>query len=346
MTTLTRRPALLSRPSLPAEPSTGLVAVALIFLVVSTYPASIARRASLQQYFTGVYRSRVLARELILGIANLVDRVLGESGAGPSAGFVLGWTAVTGGGFLLAWWLLRARAHRLTVSGGHLDTLMAAGMAVSATVLTPYDFLSYALIIATVLAAEAGRSVATALLVAAAVATRESGLLAIAVIIASCVTVEGDDSNRHLRAMRAWRSTGRAVARHRTLRAATLAGVTTYLVLKTAYRGGRGLDLFQHISLRANLAGGTAKPVLIAAGLVVAGRWGTHPSPAVLRARRRVLWLVAMPYFAIVAIGGVWSEAPRLVMPLVIGEALLAAGVAPTAPGHPAQPAANGSRSH
>jgi hypothetical protein len=156
-----------------AEPPAGLVPVALVFLVVSTYPGSIARRSSLRQYFTGVYRSRVVARELILGIANGVDRVLGQSSAGPSAGFVIGWTAVTGGGFLLAWWLLHIHLRWRRVSAGHLDTVMAAAMAVSATVLTPYDFLSYALIIATVVVADAGWSMAAGLLAAAAVATRE-----------------------------------------------------------------------------------------------------------------------------------------------------------------------------
>lgn len=307
-----------------ADPSAALVPVALIFLIVSTYPPSIGRRSPLHQYFTGVYRSRVLARELILGIANGVDRSLGRSGTAPSAGFVAGWTLVTGGGFLLAWWLLHVQLRRRAVSTGHLDVVMAAAMAVSATVLTPYDFLSYALIVATVLAAHAGRSAAAGLLAAAAVATRESGLLAIAIIVASCVGIESRGGRSG--AIGAWRSTGRNIAGHRPLRAVALAGVTTYVVLKAAYGDSRGFALFQHIPLRTNLTSGTVKPALIAAGLVTAGRWATPPPGAVLRARLRVLWLLALPYFAVVAIGGVWLEAPRLVMPLVLGEALLAAG--------------------
>jgi hypothetical protein len=141
---------------------------------------------------------------------------------------------------------------------------------------------------------------------------------------------------------RAWRSTGRAIAGHRPLRAAAFGGLTTYVVLKAACRDSRGLVLFEHIPLRANLTSGTIKPVLIAAGLVVAGRWATRPFGfgAVLRVRRRVLWLLALPYFGVVAIGGIWSEAPRLVMPLVFGEALLAAGAAPMARPEPA-PAGN-----
>jgi hypothetical protein len=310
------------------------VALALVFLVVSTYSTSLARRSSLHQYFTGVYRSRVLARELILGIANGVDRVLGESGTGPCAGFIIGWTAVTGGGFLLAWWLLRTQLRGRTVATGHLDMVMAAAMAVSAIVVTPYDFLSYALIIATVLAADAGRPLATALLAAAAVATRESGLLAIAIIAASCVATEPepapfDGGERRPGRMAAWRSAGRTMAGHRPLRAAALAGVTTYVVLKAAYPDGRGLVVFQHIPLQANLTSGTVKPLVIAAGLVVAGRWATRPAGTQPRARRRVLWLLALPYFVMLAIGSVWSEAPRLVMPLVLGEALLAGGAAP-----------------
>jgi hypothetical protein len=308
------------------------VALALVFLVVSTYSTSLARRSSLHQYFTGVYRSRVLARELILGIANGVDRVLGESGAGPCAGFIIGWTVVTGGGFLLAWWLLRTQLRGRTVATGHLDTVMAAAMAVSAIVVTPYDFLSYALIIATVVAADAGRPLATALLAAAAVATRESGLLAIAVIAASCVATEPESvdaaAGRRPGVMEGWRSAGRTMAGHRPLRAAALAGVTTYIVLKAAYPDGRGLVLFQHIPLQANLTSGTVKPVVIAAGLVVAGRWATRPAGAQQRTCRRVLWLLALPYFVILAMGSVWSEAPRLVMPMVLGEVLLVTSAA------------------
>jgi hypothetical protein len=56
-----------------------------------------------------------------------------------------------------------------------------------------------------------------------------------------------------------------------------------------------------------------------------------RPASAALRVRRRVLWLLALPHLGVLAIGGLWAETPRLVTPLVLGEALLAIGAAPRA---------------
>jgi hypothetical protein len=310
----------------------GLVPVGLLVVLVSHYPHSVAQRSSLGQYFTGVYRSRVLARELILGIANGIDRVVGAHAGGLSPGFAAGWVTVTAGGFLLAWWLLRQQVRSRAPSIGPIEVVLAAAMAASATVLTPYDFLSYALIIATVVAAGSGRIVATAVLAAAAVATRESGLMAVAIIAASCVVTQDSDRSCVARGRTAaWGSTWRGAARYRPLWAAAAAGVITYAVLKTVLRDGGGLMLFQHVALRANLTAGTAGAIALAAGLVAAGRWAAGPAPAVVRIRRRVLWPLALPYLVVLAFGSSWGEAPRLVMPLVLGEALLAIGAVPTA---------------
>jgi hypothetical protein len=314
VTTAQTAPGPRSETSTASDAWVLLVPLSLVILVVSRYPAWIAQRSSLDQYFTGVYRSRVLARELILGIANGINGLLGESKAASSAGFIVGWAAVTSGGFVLAWWLLHRYARRRIDCTIRIDIVIAAVLALSATVLTPYDFLSYALIIAAVVVADSGGWVPTAVLAAAAVATRESGLLVIAVLLASCVGVDS------------WRSTCRIAACHRPLWAATIAGLTTYVALKTAFPDRGGLALFQHVPLRTNLTLGTAEAIVLAAGLVVACRWAAGPSGPLLRTRRRVLWLLAMPYLAIVAIGGIWIEAPRLVMPLVIGEVLLAVG--------------------
>jgi hypothetical protein len=326
MTSVSTAPArLVDAPASPpagtaSEGAAFLVPVGLVLALVSHYPGWVDRRSSLGQYFTGVYRSRVLARELILGIANGVDRVVGAHGNGPSPGFVVGWVTVTGGGFLVAWWLLHRYVRNRAPAFGPLELVIAAVMAASATVLTPYDFLSYALIIATVVVAGAGRTIATAGLAAAAVATRESGFLAVA-IIACCAGMEnavGD--GRGPGGSAAWR----VAARHRPLWAAAGAASATYTVLKIMMRHGRGLTLFQHVGLRANLTPGSVWAVALAAASLAAGRWAAGPARAAVRTRRRVLWLAALPYLVVVAIGSNWQEAPRLVMPLVLGEAVLA----------------------
>jgi hypothetical protein len=116
----------------------------------------------------------------------------------------------------------------------------------------------------------------------------------------------------------------RVAARHRPLWAAAGAASATYAVLKIMLRHGRGLTLFQHVGLRANLTPGSVWAVALAAAFVAAGRWAAGRAGTAVRARRRVLWLAALPYLMVVAIGSNWQEAPRLVMPLVLGEALLA----------------------
>jgi hypothetical protein len=108
--------------------------------------------------------------------------------------------------------------------------------------------------------------------------------------------------------------------------------LTTYAVLKTLLGQGRGLTLFQHVGLRANLTSGSMWAVALAAALVAAGRWAAGPAATAVRARRRVLWLAALPYLVMLAIGSSWAEAPRLVMPLVLGEALLAVAAVSMAP--------------
>src|SRR5262249_48277654 len=132
-----------------ADAVVRLAPLGILLGLLSHYPGWIARRASLGQYFTGVYRSRVLARELILGIANGIDALLRVHGSGASPGFAVGWIAVTGGGFLAAWWVLRSYIRGRGPSGGWLEVFTVAVMAASAAVLTPYDLLSYALIIGT-----------------------------------------------------------------------------------------------------------------------------------------------------------------------------------------------------
>jgi len=41
--------------------------------------------------------------------------------------------------------------------------------------------------------------------------------------------------------------------------------------------------------------------------------------------RRRLVWLLSAPYLVVCIVWGIWSEAPRLLMPLILGECMIAA---------------------
>jgi hypothetical protein len=287
-----------------------IVPGALAFFLLTRYPTWVANRSSLGQYFNGVYRSRVLARETILGIANAVDAVAGAKGTHALPGFTAGWEIVTVGGFLATCWLLRSYRREHAVSIGPIEVVIAALMVISASVLTPYDFLADALIVATVVAARSGRALAAAVLVATAVATRESGLLAVAVIAAACLTTRGADGELSRR-------------RYRAFWCAALSGVATYVTLKLVFRQAGTVTIFQHVAVASNLSGSALWGIAVAVALVLIERWAIGPLRPEERRRRRVLWALALPYLAVLFVGAIWSEAPRLVMPLVIGETLL-----------------------
>jgi hypothetical protein len=69
----------------------------------------------------------------------------------------------------------------------------------------------------------------------------------------------------------------------------------------------------------------------VAGVLVVLGAgtlYATWPSlPRVLRSRwhrtRLLLWVLSMPYLAACFVGGIWFEAPRLVLPILLCEHVL-----------------------
>lgn len=305
--------------------------IAFALVLAYHYPRWVATRQSLGQYFDGVYRSRVLGREAILGIANAVDGLVG-SRSGATPGFAVGWVIVTIGGLLLAWWLFRVRLRAQGSDAGRRDVVLVALMAVSATVLTPYDYLSYALIIATVLAAERGRTGRAVVLMVAAMATRESAFLVLPILAAERLSSPSADSAAR---SKRWRhSLADTVTDPRWL-AVGAAGGATYLVLKVGLRPAKGVTLFQGAPWADNLGWGAVGGIALAVTLVVVarsvfGRGGDR----LLIDRRRLMWLVSLPYLVVLFIGSSWGEAPRLVMPMVIGEALLAtaAGCTPYPP--------------
>lgn len=316
-----------SRPPERPSPSRALWPVPVAFAVVLAwhYPRWVATRESLGQYFNGVYRSRVLGREAILGIANAVDWLTGTRPGEAGPGFAVGWVAVTIGGLLLAWWLFRRRLDRTRVDSDRGDVVLVSLMAVSATVLTPYDYLSYALIIATVTAADRRRTWTAAALMTTAMATRESAFLVLPILAAQSLAGPGAEGGSEPTRRRMTELIRAAVA-DRILVSVAAAGLATYLALKLGLRRGGGVTLVQSAPWDRNFGWGSVGGLALALTLVLVGRtvFGRTGPARLLRSRRRLMWLAASPYLAVLLVASSWGEAPRLVMPLVIGEALLA----------------------
>lgn len=102
--------------------------------------------------------------------------------------------------------------------------------------------------------------------------------------------------------------------------------LATYVGLRLASAADGRVRLFDPVSLRSNLTGHNLFGLILAFALVVGLRVASRASRGdpTLPYERRVLWLASAPYVTVCAVGGIWSEAPRLVMPLVLCEFLLA----------------------
>ncbi|HLN05804.1 MAG TPA: hypothetical protein VK217_05975, partial [Acidimicrobiales bacterium] len=163
----------------------------LLVLILATYPRRLNLRGSLTEYFNGVYRSRILGRELVLGTANGFYKLASLLGHRGPSGLMPGWFITNGCAFLatawLLYWLTARRSPRLVVL--YVATLVV--VATSSAVVTPYDLLSYALIFGAFLVATSRdrRLIWSlgALLMALAVATRESALLIVPILAATLV---------------------------------------------------------------------------------------------------------------------------------------------------------------
>jgi hypothetical protein len=281
-------------------------------LVVGHYPQSLARHHSLAQYFFGVYRTRVLGRELILGFGNLLTAL------GLHHGLLLAWAGVNGVALGTASFLL----WRLTASrSDHFSALYVAGLcclAVSGGVITPYDYLSYALILGMLMAASVkGRwgIMLTVALAATATATRESAFVGVAAIV---VLHAGAPGGTSILAVRDWLQRAACPAVLAAIGAVTL----TYAGLKIGLGIGQPVVLLEPVALRSNLSVSSGMEVLLAVAMVLVVRWATPRASATvgLSRERRTLWGLCAPYLAVVVVAGRWVETPRLVMPLILGE--------------------------
>src|SRR5487761_1342452 len=160
--------------------------VALALVPSLTLPDRADRRGVIWQYFHGVYRARVLGRELVVAIGDGVDALrlpIGFLRQYPH-GLLPGFIVVNTGSFLVAALLLYRATNRPELRPLFVITL--AALAASATVATPYDCVSYALMVALFVYAlkDGGAAVAAAsVLVVLAMCTRESTFVAIAAVI-------------------------------------------------------------------------------------------------------------------------------------------------------------------
>jgi hypothetical protein len=299
----------------------------MVMLVMGRYPGWLANRHSLEQYFEGVYRSRVLGREAILGFGNVLSHLWPGVG-----GFLLAWSWVNALGFSAASVLLWRLTAPERPKVGPLYLVGIICMAVSGLVITPYDNISYALLLAAIIAASAMNGPhpwLVGVLIVAATATRESAFVAVAVIVVVRTVAMPERSRRA--GLRWVRRLGDSV-----VLAAVTSSIITYVVLKLTLGRSGGLSFFAQPELGTNLNVHSVGPLLLALSMVLAVRLvGTGiPVDPVLRIRRRALWTLCTPYLIVVAATGLWSEAPRLVMPLVLGEcALMAASRCPGSTG-------------
>ena len=291
--------------------------------ILEHYSAHLDRRTSINQYFHGVYASRVLGRELVLAFANSFNWIGKTFWNAKSSGLMIGWVLTNGISFMVASLLLYrlsvGRNARLVVPYVTIIVVMAA----SANVLTPYDALSYVLIIAVFDRAHSRDTWSAIGLMILATATRESALLVVPLMMATLVDTD---------AMSSLNTRGRARCLARTFWSSqitvslALTGVLTYAALKLLpLMSAHRFRLVQHVGVSGHLSVGGAVGSAIAVVLVLAVRISLRG--AVDRTRSKVLrwvfWVSATPYLVVCCIWGIWAEAPRLVMPMLLGEFLI-----------------------
>ncbi|QXC61529.1 hypothetical protein KSP35_01375 [Aquihabitans sp. G128] len=311
-------------------------AVAVVAGVASTFAAStwfsraLYDRAAFDgQYDHGVYRPRVVGRELVRAVHHVIGNPLpgwvspsGRAGL-PHGDLYSAMTLVNLVAFLAFATLAHVVVGRAGLPEPHRTLVFATlVLAVAATgyVVTPYDQLSYVLLLAALVAATARPpwDLAAPVLVAVGVANRESALLAVAALWAVW-WVRRDD--RRLATIAATSS---------------LAGVAAYASVRVgAAQGGAGPSLWSGLTLAGNVGRltGWVGALLLVALLVwwrgtaeVAGLGTSGEARTAVRA----YWLLALPYLLVAGLTGYWFEV-RLLAPVLVGELWVRARSGPVA---------------
>lgn len=271
------------------------------------------------QYNHGVYRYRVLGRELVQALERLVGNPLGEhlaprvAGSNPGALFTA-LTLVNVIAMLATCALIHVVLARGSVPEPGRTLLYVSLVAIvgfSGFVVTPYDQVATLLILATLVAAgsRAPFDLAAIPLAALAVATRESAVVAAAALLAT-----------------SWPAlrTGRFDRAGRLALTTTAVVIIGYLTLRLALGVDDGATAWQQVSLRGNL-GRPLGWIGLIVGLSLwwwwraaceAATFGVDPRSG---ATVRRLWFFALPYVVGAALFGYWFEV-RLLVPLLIAE--------------------------
>ena len=334
----------------------GILPVVLYVAVTLGYDSSYSHQlyelaAFVAQYRHGIYRYRVVGREAVL----VTDRVLHHfhlalhtpavdlARSGATWELFTAFFVVNGVAFLA----LAALLYRVTVRSEqwaqwvvpYLVVLVL--VAASAYVVTPYDMLSYVVLVAACVGAFAGWPWPTLLVLAVVgTATRESFLVGVAAVVAGALW---------------W-----PAARFRLWVGATalaLGAVGTYVALRVVLHDAREAGTFWwHVPQALNWNMGS----VVAAVLLALGAWvlwaalpplrrsaGASLGVAAVRTWYRrasvTLWLLSLPYLVLSVVGGIWFEALRLAMPVLLCQYLLrwAADAVPAPMPSPSRPPAS-----
>ena len=115
------------------------------------------------------------------------------------------------------------------------------------------------------------------------------------------------------------------IARDNIVRGLAAISVATYAILHIALHepSGPKATLFEVIALRDNVGVGNLVVLALALMILVSLRLACRSTPNIgQNIRRRTFWVLCIPYLAVCIVGGLWNEAPRLLLPVFIGELL------------------------
>ena len=321
----------------------GLLPATLHLVLTLGYDSSYshqlyAREAFLYQYRHGVYRYRVLGRELVVAAGRALEHfnvalhtLATDIGHGrPPADLFTALVVVNGAAFIALAALLYATTAARDSDWRLPYVILVVLVALSGYVVTPYDNLGYVLTVAAVVVALEARPWAPPvclLLACAGTATRESFAVAVAAAAALLVATHG------------WRAVGRLRDPQWWSAAALGAGwLGTYVILRVVVPTDPQLDTSLSESVVHDLNWQMSS--VLALLFFVLGAWAlqlTYPALSGAAARRwrvtrLLLWLFSAPYVAVAAGEGIWFEAMRLLMPVLLCEHVLRRVVADGAP--------------